>query len=261
MNPEFDAAQKKHPIGAFIAALQGLHVVDLSPTLHTNMAQWWMHPDVDVIPNVRNFQHDNYLLQTLVLPEHSGCHVDAPAHVLADRSDETIDTLPPTVLWGVAKKVDLSDEDFKPGDLLNLDHFQQKVEEAGLRIERGDVVLVQFGWDRYRNPADGDHNLARWWGANTPGFSEELCQFLGELHPVAVGTDTPACDIAAIDGKIVTPAEWGHRRDFLPKGILIIEGLYDLALVPSTFYFVALSLKIRAGSGSPLRAVGLVPTT
>lgn len=261
MGPEVEVAEKNDPVGAFVAALQGLRVIDLSPVLHINMEQWWMHPDVAMVPNARNFEQDNYYLQTLVLPEHSGCHVDAPAHVLADRPDETIDTFAPTVLWGVAKKVDLSDEDFKPGTLLSLDHFQEKVEEAGLRIEHGDVVLVQFGWDRYRHGADRDHNIARWWGANAPGFSEELCQFLGELHPVAVGTDTAACDIAAIDGTIVNAAEWGHRRDFLPKGILIIEGLYDLALVPSTFYFVALPLKIHAGSGSPLRAVGLVPAT
>jgi kynurenine formamidase len=246
-------------VGDFISALGRLRVVDLSPTLYTNMPQWFTHPDVAIVPDARNFQQDQYFLQTLVLPEHSGCHVDAPAHVLQDHASETIDTLPPTVLWGPAKKLDLSDEHWKPGDLLGLDHFLAKAEDERLTIEKGDIVLVQFGWDQYLAGADRDHAKARWWGANMPGFSEDLCQHLGGLGPAAIGTDTAACDLAVVEGKIVTEPQWGHLRDFLPKGILILEGVTNLAAVPRSFYFIALPLKIRGGSGSPLRAIGLVP--
>lgn len=246
-------------VADFISALSRLTVVDLSPVLYTNMQQWFTHPDIAVVPDSRNFKQDNYFLQTLVLPEHSGSHVDAPAHVLPDHAGETIDTYPPTVLWGPAKKLDLSNEPWKPGDLLSLDHFLAKAEEAELTIESGDIVLVQFGWDRYLDGAEGDHAKARWWGANMPGFSEELCAHLGEVRPAAIGTDTASCDIAVVEGTVVSEFEWGHRRDFLPNGIFILEGITNLADVPALFYFVALPLKIRGGSGSPLRAIGLVP--
>jgi len=44
-----------------------------------------------------------------------------------------------------------------------------------------------------------------------------------------------------------------------PNGIFIIEGLYNLAQVPTTFYFMAFPLKIKGGSGSPLRPIALFP--
>jgi kynurenine formamidase len=39
---------------------------------------------------------------------------------------------------------------------------------------------------------------------------------------------------------------------------LIIENLCNLDQLPDFFIFIALPLKIREGSGSPIRAVGLV---
>jgi kynurenine formamidase len=39
---------------------------------------------------------------------------------------------------------------------------------------------------------------------------------------------------------------------------LIIENLCNLEQLPDFFLFLALPLKIRGGSGSPLRAVALV---
>jgi kynurenine formamidase len=43
----------------------------------------------------------------------------------------------------------------------------------------------------------------------------------------------------------------------LEKHLLIIENLTNLGELPDFFVFVALPLKIRAGSGSPVRAVAL----
>jgi kynurenine formamidase len=43
----------------------------------------------------------------------------------------------------------------------------------------------------------------------------------------------------------------------LEKRLLIIENLTNLRELPDFFLFMALPLKIRAGSGSPIRAVAL----
>jgi kynurenine formamidase len=79
---------------------------------------------------------------------------------------------------------------------------------------------------------------------------------LSERHVKANGTDTVSADLAQKEG--VTIADHGHRTYFLPRDILIIEGLQNLASAPASFYFVALPLKIKGGSGSPLRPFGLV---
>lgn len=245
------------PMPDLAQVLRGYRAVDLSPTLYSNMPQWSTHPDVAFVPDARNFTQHGYYCQTIVMPEHSGCHVDVPAHALQDRPSETVDSFEPTALWGPAKKVDVSDRQWRPGEVLERDDFEAVAARAGVTVEAGDVVLVQFGWDRLMDGAETDASVGRWWGSNMPGFSDELCRYLGERSPRAVGTDTAGGDIAVEDGVIKTGA-WGHTRDFLPRGILIVEGLVNLAQVPAAFYFVALPLKIAGGSGSPLRAVGLV---
>ena len=68
--------------------LLSMDVIDLSPLLYTNMPHWQSHPDVMIVEDSRNFKQNGYFLQTLVLPEHSGCHVDAPAHVLPDKPEQ-----------------------------------------------------------------------------------------------------------------------------------------------------------------------------
>jgi arylformamidase len=68
-----------------------------------------------------------------------------------------------------------------------------------------------------------------------------------------VASDTAACDNAVVEGEI--GAGHGHSHWFLPRGILIVEGLRGLAKLPPTGLFVALPLKIKGGTGSPLRVL------
>ncbi len=236
--------------------LGGMHVVDLSPTFSTNMPGWHSHPNVMIIEDARNFAQNGYFLQTIILPEHSGCHVDAPAHVLPDKADQTIDIFPANSLFGIAKKIDLSQENYAPGELAPLSKVEDVMKQAGITIEKGDIVIFDFGYDKYLTDVEQKPaHLRNWWGENEPGLAEDVCRFLSERGVKAVGSDTPACDMAQINGQIT--AGFGHAHYFLPNGIFIIEGLYGLAKVPASFYFIALPLKIKGGSGSPLRPIAL----
>jgi arylformamidase len=89
--------------------------------------------------------------------------------------------------------------------------------------------------------------------ADAAGFALETCELLAGAGIVAVASDTSACDVAIRDGEILSGH--GHATAFLPRGILIIEGLTGLAGVPCTGLFLALPLKIEGGTGSPLRVV------
>ena len=243
-------------IQALAQLLGRMHVVDLSPIFYTNMPGWHSHPNVMIVEDARNFAQNGYFLQTLLLPEHSGCHVDAPAHVLPDKTDQTIDIFPANALCGVTKKIDLTQENYAPGDLVPLSKVEEVMKRAGITIEKDDIVVFNFGYDKYlvdveKKPA----HQRNWWGENEPGLTEEVCRFLSETGVKAVGSDTPACDIAQVKGK--TTAGFGHAKYFLPNGIFIIEGLYGLANVPDRFYLLALPLKIKGGSGSPLRPIAL----
>ncbi len=61
-----------------ITSLKGLKVYDISPIFETDMPTYITHPPVEIIHNARNFEQNGYYSQTLVIPEHSGFHVDAP---------------------------------------------------------------------------------------------------------------------------------------------------------------------------------------
>src|SRR3954452_4116931 len=138
--------------------------------------RFFAHPEFHIIDDVRLIERDQYRLQTLVLPEHVGPHVDAPAHVVAERAEATVDTLDVTALWGRAVVVDVSDRDWKAGDLLDVDDLMGAAADGGARIREGDVVLVNFGWSRHLR--DGGPGVT-WWSSNAPGFTEDLCR---ELH-------------------------------------------------------------------------------
>ncbi len=239
--------------------LNGMQIIDLSPLLYTNMPHWHRHPDVCIIEDARNFAQNGYFLQTIILPEHDGCHVDAPAHAHADRADETIETFPVNALMGVAKKIDLSQENYAPGDLVPLSKVQEIMDQSGITIAKGEIVLFEFGWDKYLLDVEKKAPIERnWWGENQPGLDDDVCRYLSEIGVKAVGSDTPGCDIAQINRERKGGGS-GHQTYFLPRGIFIIEGLHNLAQVPTTCYFMAFPLKIKGGSGSPLRPVALFP--
>lgn len=244
------------PFARLASLIAACDVVDLAPELFTNMPRWWSHPDLQIVPDSRNFKQNGYFIQTLILPEHVGCHVDVPIHNHPSMSDRTVDAYAADCVMGPAKKVDVADLELRPGELLTLGQFNEAAGSARITVEARDIVIVEFGWDQ-NLPDGGARRPDDWWGKNNPGFSEELCAFLADKGVKAVGSDTASADLAQVNA--VTVAEYGHKTYFLPREILIIEGLHNLAAAPACFYFIALPLKIRGGSGSPLRPIALVP--
>ena len=117
-------------IDALVAAVDGLEPVDLSPVLRSHMPRFFAHPEFHVVRDARTIERDMYRLQTLILPEHVGCHVDAPAHVQAERPEATVDTLDVTALWGRAVVVDV-DRDWQPGPAVGLDDFMKVADRGG----------------------------------------------------------------------------------------------------------------------------------
>lgn len=252
-----DVAGRATGLDELAAVLGRARWLDLSPVIQPGMPRWPTHPDVEIHRDARTHEEHGYFAQTLVLPEHSGCHVDAPAHLRTDGDQTTIDRFALDALAGPAVKYDLSAEGLQPGETLTYRRFRGIAEARDLPVRAGDVVLFEFGWDRhFMREQAGEDGAAGWWGANAPGLDEDICRSLAEAGIRAVGSDTAGCDIAVREGRIASSP--GHTTWFLPRGIPIIEGLFRLAAAPARFYFLALPLKIDAGSGSPLRAVGLL---
>jgi kynurenine formamidase len=116
-------------------------------------------------------------------------------------------------------------------------------------IRPGDVVLVRTGWSRYFE--DPKKFISEVHG---PGPAIDGARWLSERGVFAVGSDTVAFE------KLPDPSMPVHVHLLVEKGIHIIECLNLDALAAAgvaEFLFVALPLKIRGATGSPIRPIAV----
>ncbi|GAB6276415.1 MAG: hypothetical protein SAMD01599839_09550 [Rectinema sp.] len=237
---------------SLVNLLNEFEFVDLSPTLESGIPKWPTHPPVIVDPTITH-EHDGYYCQTLIIGEHSGAHIDSPAHILPEMMANTIETYPLQSFFGRAVVYDLSRRDNKPGERIPVSEFLSLEEKMGVGAFSGDVVLINFGWGKYWSTG----KAWKYYATNAPGMDEDAVKLFSDRKVKAVGTDTIACDTPVDNGNELF--SYGHRKYWLPNHIFIMEMLMNLALLPSECYFLALPLKIRHGSGSPIRPLALVP--
>jgi kynurenine formamidase len=237
-------------IAAALSAVRGLKVHDVSPTIDGELPMWFMYDQPVITPVVRHDQ-GGAAINTISMSEHTGTHVDAPFHF--DPQGQTMAEVPvDALLFRPYCKYDLTSDNHQPGDLIGIEHLKAAEARGGFALQPGDVAIIEVGWDRHL-PGGAEGRERDWWGRNQPGLADEACEYLAELGVAAVASDTAACDVAARDGEV--SGAHGHVSSFLPRGILIVEGLTGLAGVPSTGLFLALPLKIADGTGSPVRVV------
>ena len=238
------------PESALLTALSELTVHDASPVITPGMPMFPAFEGPEMTP-VLSHEEVGVAAYRLSLAEHTGSHVDAPYHF--DRDGATVDRLPvDLLLMRPYKKFDLTPEDPQPGQELDAEALRRAAERGGFTLEKGDVAIVEMGWDRHWPVGPGDHTRG-YWGQNMPGLDESACELLAGTGVTAVGSDTAACDNAVRGGELGTAS--GHGHWFLPRGIVIVEGLMGLANVPPCGLLLALPLKIAGGSGSPLRVL------
>ena len=106
-----------------LKVLAGFEVVDLSHTIERGMPRWPTHPQVIVDPCC-TFEHDGFYNQCLVMGEHTGTHMDAPAHTVPSQPERTVDTLPPDCICGSAVVYDMRGLGLEAGDRLSLPETQ-----------------------------------------------------------------------------------------------------------------------------------------
>jgi kynurenine formamidase len=234
--------------GDLLESIRSARVVDLSQTLEEHMPNY---------PTHSKFFHNLWgsywhggrsLTYQLVMNEHNGTHVDAPAHFISDAHPSahvTIEQVPVNRLVGRGARLDC--RRLKEGDYVTRD-FVAKWEGEHGELRAGDIVLFNFGWSKHWGLRPGGKRYLEDW----PGVGMEAAEHLMGKGAAALGVDTLSPDPPAALAK--NPV---HPR-LLAKQVLIIENLSNLELLPDFCLFLALPLKIRGGSGSPIRAVALI---
>jgi kynurenine formamidase len=192
------------------------------------------------------------------MSEHAGTHFDAPAHWISGRQlpDATVDSLPLNKLVAPVTVLNFSAESAADRDfLLTRDHVDAWEAEHG-RIERGQWVLFRTDW--YKLVGSDAYLGMEKDGAHSPGPDADAIRFLVEERDIiGFGTETVGTD--AGQGAHLSPPYPAH---FILHGAGRF-GLQCLAnldqLPPKGAVLICPPLKIRDGSGSPLRVLALVP--
>ena len=187
--------------------------------------------------------------------EHVGTHLDAPFHFAEGK--RTAEQIPLSQLIGPGVVIDVSRQVGKDADYkLQLSDIGAW-EKAHGRIPIGAILLIRSGWGKFW----GDRK--RYFGTDTPGdtdnlhfpgLAKEAAEFLVKQRRIkAVGIDTPSID-------------HGPSQEFPTHQILgaanlsILENVANLDRLPAknaTIY--AIPMKIKGGSGAPLRIFAILP--
>ncbi|NIJ66197.1 kynurenine formamidase [Sphingomonas leidyi] len=188
--------------------------------------------------------------------EHTGTHFDAPIHWITgkDLPNNAVDTAPPADFIAPAVVIDISARAAEnPDYLLTVEDIEAWEAEHG-RIPPRSWILLRTDWskravDAYVNRRED--------GAHTPGPSAEAVRFLIDARAVhGLGVETIGTD--AGQAHLLDPAYPAHTL-FHAAGRYGLQCLENLDLLPPTgAVIVATPLKIRGGSGSPLRVLALV---
>ena len=228
--------------------------IDLSHTIEKGIPKCIPHPQIIIDPTITH-EHDGYYCQTLVMGEHTGTHADAPAHIIPRMMRNTIDTYPADILFGPAIKYDMWKISQEAGYQITKEQILVLETQMCDQARQGDIILMNFNWERHW------HTGRDWkyFALNEPGLAEDAAELFAKRGVKAVGSDTIACDTPVKEGHELK--SYGHQEHWLPNQIFIIEMLKNLSILPTRCYFMALPLKIRRGSGSPVRPVALVPKT
>lgn len=228
-----------------------MKLVDLSRELYHRTPTLPNHPPVIVSEfgthaDIRRDGDVTFSSRTMVLTmgDHSGTHVDAPSHFDARAGALTVDQIPLENFYTAAVCLDLSATPLKSD--VTIEDLERAEQKAGVSIQPRDTVFLYMAVHERLFGTPG-------YLTDFPGLTKESAEWLGARGIVSFGVEAPS------------PGRPG-RNNFLvhlvcrDMGFIHMECLCNLDRLvgQGRFRFAGFPLKIRGGSGSPIRAVAIL---
>ena len=189
--------------------------------------------------------------------EHVGTHLDAPVHWVTGKDSDDVSQIPLSRLIGPAIVIDkVAEAQADPDYLLTIDEVRSFEATHG-PLPQGGWLLYRTGWDARAHDQSVFLN-ANETGPHTPGIDVECARWLaGEAPIVGVGVETVGTDAGKAHS--FDPPFPCHQF-LLGAGKYGLTQLANLERLPVTgAVLVVAPLKLVGGSGSPCRAIALVP--
>jgi kynurenine formamidase len=223
-------------------------LIDLSRSIYHKMPVISTHPAVIITPFGTHEEvrvADGYEFSTatlsLAMGDHAGTHVDAPRHFDSRADAMSIDEMPLESFFTEAVCLDLSHKPLRSD--ISIADLEQAQRAAGVTIKPKDTVLLHMDFVRrcYGKPE---------YLTDFPGLTKESATWLGKKGIGMFGVEA------------VSPGRPG-RNNFevhhvcRDMGFTHMEGLTNLDKLvgKGRFRFIGFPLKIKGGTGSPIRAV------
>jgi isatin hydrolase len=243
-----------------------VEVVDLTGTLGPDTPILQLPPDFArntprvEIHKISEYDADGpfFAWNWLKLGEHTGTHFDAPHHWITgkDYADGYTDSIPAQNFVAPVNVIDCSAEVAKDADfLLSADAVKAWEAEHGA-INAGEWVVMRSDWDKRGTDQDTFLNADET-GPHSPGPTVDCIQYILSKGIAGWGSQCIGTDAGKAGG--MEPPYPAHN-------LLHQANRYGLAslanldkLPPKGAILIAAPLKIENGTGSPIRALALVP--
>ena len=225
-------------------------IIDLSQEIFADIPVFPGHPEVKIAVHVSHEQREGItdsdvvspVVHRLVLGEHTATHVDAINHMAREYRGHSIDKMPLTTFYTEGVCLDLSHKGLL--ELIETSDLEHALSKARLDIKPGDTVLLYT--DHYRRTFGTDD-----WPKG-PGLSAEAARWLGRQGIAAFGVEMRSPGVKDVSNKevhhICGELGFTHYENLVNLHQLIGRG---------RFRFIGLPLKIRGGTGSPVRAIAI----
>lgn len=234
-------------------------IIDLTHEFSEEAVYWVTAKEfkLDTVFNGETDQGFYYSVNNFETAEHGGTHIDAPIHFSKDR--QTVAEIPLEKLIGPAIKINVSAKAMNNPDYqITINDFIHWETTENMKIPDGSIILLQTGFSRYY-PDKLSYLGTEQRGEDAvkllhfPGLSHEASEWLVTNRKInAIGIDTASIDYGQSQ-------EFGSHINLMSENIPAFENLTNLDKLPTKgFNIIALPMKIKGGSGAPLRIVALL---
>lgn len=225
-------------------------IIDLSQEIYQGMPVYPGHLKT-VIWKHATHEETERMLQTgfsyqsmgILLCDHGPTHIDSVTHLSPDPDAPSVDQIPLEHCITSAICIDVSDVPQKTQ--FGPQKIKDELKKCNLDIRKGDTLLFYTGhYDRYYGKPE--------YMTDYPGLDREATEFIIDQGCVNFGVDSASPDMF-YDKTYPCHMVCRSRR------VVHMENLCNLdKLIGKRFTFIGLPLKIREGTGSPIRAVAIV---
>lgn len=225
-----------------------MKLIDLSLEIYDGLRSYTSHPPIAIAEEstFENSRHryvapcEGFESRMLKMSDHSGTHIDAPLHFMSN--GESTSEMDLSQAYGKALLLDVSD--FKnPFQAVTREMLEEAENRQGITVQPNDIVLT-----RTRKLDWGEGSFYE-----EHAFAPCAGDWLLEKQVKCVGLDLANIDIHDNMMREV------HLK-LLSVPVYIVENLVNLHQLPLNehFTFMALPLKLKNATASPVRAVAFI---